>query len=627
MKETLSTLYDLLGRAVLLSIPKGKKGPRGSNGWQTTNFVQTELGDYYKRLQRKIREGGNIGVLLGANSENLKTIDIDDDERAREFCELNPWTKNTLRTKGQRGGNIWLRPKPGTSYPNTKAVFNLLTADGKKYGEWRCGDGGGAQTVIYGKHPSGLDYKILRRCKPVVIDFSEIKWPADVILPWEDEPEQAQPKQHPRKGDQILEEEQTETTPTERPFPEISDAAFDGILGEIVKLVEPHTEASRAALLAQLLVVFGNIIDRKAYSVADGAYHYTNLFACLVGQSSRGRKGTSLNQVLRLFDAVEPVWRSDHVRTGMSSGEGLIWAVRDPIYKSERNKRTGQVEEVLVDNGVDDKRLLVTETEFAQPLKVMSRPTNILSPVLRSAWETGNLNTLVKNDPARATGAHVSIVGHITEHELKRELAECELFNGFANRFLWCCVKRSKLLPHGGMLPENDYKRIIEQLTVSIKNARAVEAMKRRDPDAKALWEEAYKELTRDAVGLAGDVTSRAESQVLRLSMIYALADGKTIIEVEHLNAALAFWQYCEQSALYLFGDRLADSNAQRILDELRTHPSGMTRKEISVEIFQRNIKSTTLDCALISLESLGFAYRKTEATGGRPAERWFIKR
>ena len=43
---------------------------------------------------------------------------------------------------------------------------------------------------------------------------------------------------------------------------------------------------------------------------------------------------------------------------------------------------------------------------------------------------------MAKNTPAKATDAHISIVGHITEQELHRALAEVEGFNGFANRFL-----------------------------------------------------------------------------------------------------------------------------------------------------------------------------------------------
>ncbi|MBV9274708.1 MAG: hypothetical protein JO333_12495, partial [Verrucomicrobia bacterium] len=140
-------------------------------------------------------------------------------------------------------------------------------------------------------------------------------------------------EQKSRSEDQ---EQEADKTPSERPFPEISDAALEGVFGEIVALIEPYTEASRAALLVHLIVGFGNVIGRKAYHLADGACHYTNLFACLVGQSGHSRKGTSARQTRKLLQVVDPQWDAERVRSGMSSGEGIIWAVRDPIYKSER---------------------------------------------------------------------------------------------------------------------------------------------------------------------------------------------------------------------------------------------------------------------------------------------------
>jgi hypothetical protein len=139
---------------------------------------------------------------------------------------------------------------------------------------------------------------------------------------------------------------------------------------------------------------------------------------------------------MQLLSIIDPDWRNERQLMGLSSGEGVIWNVRDPIYESQRDKKSGQVEEVKVDNGVEDKRLFVAETEFAQTLKVMSRPANILSTVLRNAWDAGELRISTKNNPARSSNAHISVVGHITIEELRRELSQCDLFNGFANRFL-----------------------------------------------------------------------------------------------------------------------------------------------------------------------------------------------
>src|SRR5207245_7846303 len=114
-----------------------------------------------------------------------------------------------------------------------------------------------------------------------------------------------------------------------------------------------------------------------------------------------------------------------------SSGEGVIWALRDPIYKLEK----GQT--VVSDAGVEDKRLLVIEAEFASTLRVLSREGNTLSATLRNGWDDGRLATMTKNSPATATGAHISIIGHITADEMRRHLDSTEAANGFPKRFLW----------------------------------------------------------------------------------------------------------------------------------------------------------------------------------------------
>jgi hypothetical protein len=53
--------------------------------------------------------------------------------------------------------------------------------------------------------------------------------------------------------------------------------------------------------------------------------------------------------------------------------------------------------------------LAIVESEFAGALTVARRDGNILSRVLRDAWDRGDLATLTKSSPARATGAHVSL--------------------------------------------------------------------------------------------------------------------------------------------------------------------------------------------------------------------------
>ena len=312
------------------------------------------------------------------------------------------------------------------------------------------------------------------------------------------------------------------------------------------------------------------------------------------------------------------------MESGLSSGEGLIWAVRDPVERQERIREGNETryETAVSDPGVEDKRLLVLEEEFAATLRVMAREGNTLSPIIRRAWDDGHLSSLVKNNPCRATGALISIIGHITAHELKQYLDRTEAANGFANRFLFVCVRRSKLLQEGGCLPDSGLAPVARQIKQALAAARRIQAVRRND-EAAVLWRTVYGELSEGRRGLLGAVISRAEAQTMRLAMLYALLDGSASITVAHLQAALAVWEYCEASARCIFGSALGDTVADRILRALRSTPEGLTRTEIS-DSLGRNKDQATIDRALNLLATVGVAKCVREESGGRPGERWF---
>ena len=131
-------------------------------------------------------------------------------------------------------------------------------------------------------------------------------------------------------------------------------------------------------------------------------------------------------------------------------------------------------ETVMVDEGETDKRLLSVEEEFAQCLKVMSREGNILSPILRDAWDGNRLAPMTKNSPLQATGAHISIIAHITQSELLRYFTSTEQTNGFGNRFLWFFVKRAREIPNPTGCPDEILEPLIERLGDSVAFARKV---------------------------------------------------------------------------------------------------------------------------------------------------------
>ena len=403
-------------------------------------------------------------------------------------------------------------------------------------------------------------------------------------------------------------------------WPELEDAALYGLPGDIVRAIAPNTEADPAALLVQTLVAFGSFIGRGCHVPIEGDKHHANLYCVLVGKTAKGRKGTSWSRVRELFSPL-PGWVSSV--SGLSSGEGLKYHVRDA---TEGNKGKDG------DPGVVDKRLLVIEPEFAQVLRTGARAGNTLSATVREGWDSGTLRTLTKNDPITATGAHISIISHITKDELRSELTETESGNGFANRFLFVCVQRSQTLPFGGgAIAEKTVAEIQDRITKARNEAQNYAIAKHAGavhmtPEAMIIWEYVYPALSEGFDGLLGSVTARAEAQVRRIAMIYALMDGARSVDVKHLEAALALWRYCEQSARCIFGSAFGNRVVDEILRALRVAgSSGMTRTEIR-DLFQRHESSERIGIALETIKERNLAYSEMRSTEGRPVEIWKVR-
>jgi uncharacterized protein DUF3987 len=398
-------------------------------------------------------------------------------------------------------------------------------------------------------------------------------------------------------------------------WPIMDDAAYYGIAGDVVRTIVPHTEADPIAILIQILMYFGNVVGKSPYYQVEADQHHANLFAILVGESAKGRKGTSGGRARSVIRAADERWIDERMKGGLSSGEGLISEVRDAVEKWDSKAKQYET----IDPGVADKRLMVTEAEFGNALAVMERPGNTLSQTMRKAWDGVTLSTLTKNSPLKAAGAHISIVGHITEYELRGGITRTEAANGFANRFLFVCVRRSKLLPFGGNLDDAEIQKLGELIKMAVEFTKTVGRVTMTEK-AAAEWVDVYPHLSAEQPGLLGAITA----QSVRLALVYALLDCRDKIDVAHLRAALAVWEYCEASAARIFGKALGDPMADEILRALRQAGSnGMTRTAIR-DLFGRHRSGDRVGAALALLTTKGLARMESATTGGRPAETWF---
>ena len=434
------------------------------------------------------------------------------------------------------------------------------------------------------------------------------------------------------------------TPQSTQPWPVMDAAAYHGVAGEVVKLYAPHTEADPNAMLMHFLAFFGNMIDRSAFQWIDGKRHHSNIFVLIVGDTAISRKGTAEARIREFIRCVElsareeseavqqaraegknvivvdeTPWSGQCLKGGLSSGEGLIWHIRDEV----RGNRKG--EDVIIVEGVDDKRLLLVEPEFGAVLTVIDREKNTLSHVLRQAWDGNTLQTLVKNNPNRCTAPHVTLVGHITCEELRHLLDAISAANGFANRFLITCARRVQELPFGSS-PDADAVAAIAKQVFAVYDRAAHHGSRElvMDEKAKAFWASIYHDLTTPKPGLFGFITQRSDAQTKRLAAIYALLDGSDEIRIEHLKAGRAVTKFCENSARYIFGDAVGEKTADQIQIALRrADDRSMSRTDI-YNMFGRNISSDKIAAALNLLERLGrVRCEKRVPKVGRPTEFW----
>ncbi len=224
---------------------------------------------------------------------------------------------------------------------------------------------------------------------------------------------------------------------------------------------------------------------------------------------------------------------------------------------------------------------------------------------------------MTKNNPIKATGAHISIIGHITKDELLRHLNQTERANGFANRFIWFFVNRSKAIPNPQGVPLEVLSPLIEKLRKAITFANTVEEM-RRDDETERLWAKVYSELSEGKLGMVGAIISRAEAQAMRLACLYALMDCSFIVRRDHLKAALALWDYSEKSARVIFGNRTGDSKVDKVKAALR-ESGRLTLTDIS-GVFGRNLPKDETERIIETLLRWGMATVGEEKDGeGRP--------
>lgn len=421
-------------------------------------------------------------------------------------------------------------------------------------------------------------------------------------------------------------------------LPAVDPAAFDCFLGRLVRYVEPYTEADPIAVLASLVCAAGVYVGPGPHVRAGDDRHPLLVWPLIVGRTSAGRKGASWATARRLLTAADPDFMANHLRTGLTSGEGLAALFADPdtcqrcgrdladsvsddfcseecqaAWQADRARRGRRARPVRL----PDQRLLVFEPEWAAVMARMRREGNTLAATLRAAWEGGDLSTM--NVTARlAPESHIGIVAHITPGEFRAKVSATEMAGGTYNRFLPLAVARSKFLPLSSGAPDDDVLELGAALAVRLSHAANVGVVS-FTPDGARAWRSLYIELGSDhgEIGVVEQFISRAAPNCLRIAAIHAVLDRTDRIDAHHLAAAAALVRYSIASAQAIFR---ADETVHRLAAWIAdAGPAGRTRKQISAEFFRGHKSAAETTALLDQLVASGRVVRHiTPPAGGR---------
>jgi hypothetical protein len=104
------------------------------------------------------------------------------------------------------------------------------------------------------------------------------------------------------------EEQDPATSASAWPAP-LAPEAFYGLAGDVVRTIEPHSEADPAALLVMLLAACGNLVGPCAHFIAEARKHFCRVWPVLVGETAKGRKGSAWSSLRYVLAMVDEVWR------------------------------------------------------------------------------------------------------------------------------------------------------------------------------------------------------------------------------------------------------------------------------------------------------------------------------
>ncbi len=409
-------------------------------------------------------------------------------------------------------------------------------------------------------------------------------------------------KVHPSACDEQTDDNSPDT---HRNAPQPDPICLYGLVGDVARAGSEGTETNAHAIAANFIAYLSCAIGRGVYLPIGNTRHHTRLFCLHIGRSGRGRKGDAVSLVLRIdaaLRAIDDAFVPQVHRGGLSTREGLAALIHDGYLQGRQDVPA-----------IEDKRLWVVESEFANVLHQGRRDGNTLSAALRDCWDGIDLKPATKSNRVYASDPHVCLSGAISPSELRGLMSAREMSNGFANRFLMIWAERSRMLP----FPKETPQAVVEHLARRTLEVLAFVRADRHDerehlkmelsPQAQWRYAQLYRGELHDGVddGAIGALLERSAPMLLRLAMLMALTDLQTRIDVPHIDAAMAWIQHATASVRFVFVSAVEEAKLAQVLELANRllaflHERGQaTRSQISAECFRGKVPKARIDASL----------------------------
>ncbi|MCX7099622.1 MAG: DUF3987 domain-containing protein [Methylococcales bacterium] len=433
-----------------------------------------------------------------------------------------------------------------------------------------------------------------------------------------------------RKREKAVDDDFIEDTVIAPPKP--NDPMFYGFVGELARIASQGTGLNRVAVSTAFLSFLAANVGRDTFLMVGDTIHHPRLFTLHIGRSGQGGKGDSQQITHRIRRRIENTHSGllglSH-SGGLSSREGLAGLIHDGHGENK---------------AIDDKRLWVIESEFANVLHQSRRDGNTLSTALRDAWDGSDIKPATKSRSVASSAPHIGIHANITPSELKELARSRDINNGFFNRFLMVYSENIDHVAFPKPTPQTVIDNLADQAADIIQYAKGGypastngQQMHLSEP-AQTYYTNIYKGLRKPFDSeIISALLERRAPYMLRLAMLFALTNKTHVIEPKHLQAALAWVNYAVDTVKFVFADqstspqaRETRANADKILSFLQSYPNGASLKELNNDCFKKNLSSPKIQTALSYLLSenppLIEQIDTEKGANGRPKKSYRIK-